>query len=70
MCHGAARALAGIMAGFDSIKSQVTIVDGSGAVLGRIDINSTNATGWGTSRGLIEGHAKEIVDFATGVEAG
>lgn len=70
MRHGATRALVGILAGSDSIKSQVTIVDASGAVLGRIDINSKNATAWGTSRGLIEGHAKEIVDFATGVKAG
>lgn len=70
MRHGAARALVGIMAGSDSIKSQVTIVDASGAVLGRIDIDSKNATAWGTSRGLIEGHAKEIVEFATGVKAG
>lgn len=70
MRHGATRALVGIMAGRDSIESQVRIVDAAGKVLGKIDISSKNATAWGTSRGLIEGHAEEIVEFATGVKAG
>lgn len=69
MRHGAARALVGIMAGKDSIKSEVKIIDAAGKVLGQIDIDSKNATAWGTSRGLIEGHADEIVEFATGVTA-
>lgn len=67
MRHGATRALVGIMAGADSIESTVTIRGTDGAVLGQIDIDSTNASAWGTSRGLIEGHAEEIVEFATGV---
>ena len=64
-----ARALVGIMAGADSIRSAVKIVDASGTVLGQIDINSKNATAWGTSKGLIEGHAEEIIEFATGVKS-
>lgn len=70
MRHGAARALVGIMAGADSVESTVTIRGMDGEVLGQIDIDSSNATAWGTSKGLIEGHAEEIVEFATGVAAG
>jgi len=68
MRHGAARALMGIMAGKDSIKSGVKIIDAGGTVLGQMDVDSGNATAWGTSRGLIEGHADEIVEFATGIK--
>ena len=66
MRHGATRFFVGIMAGRDSIRSTVKVIDASGNVLGQTDVDSTNATAWGTSSGLIESHAEEIVDFATG----
>lgn len=66
MRHGANRALFGIMAGKDSIVSNVRVIDAAGNVLGEIEVNSGNASAWGTSRGLIEGHANEIVGFVTG----
>ena len=66
MRHPAARHTAGIMAGADTIKSQVRILDAQGTELGRIDLFSQNITAWGTAKGLINGHAEKIVDFVTG----
>lgn len=62
MRPGAARALVGIMAGRDKIESSVTVKGFGGKVLSQYVVTSTNATAWGTSHGLIEKHAKEIVD--------
>lgn len=67
MRHPAARALVGLMAGADTIKSVVVITDAEGKELGRIDLFSQNITILGTAKGLIEGHADKIVDFVTGV---
>lgn len=58
--HGAARALVGIMAGRDKIVSHVRVTDASGAVLAAFEVESTNATAWGTTGGLHERHAEEI----------
>lgn len=67
MRHGAARGLLGVMAGKDTIESTVRIVDAAtGKVLGTTQVESGNATAMGTSRGLIEGHAEEIVQFLRG----
>lgn len=67
MRHGAARALVGIMAGKDNITSVVTVLDaGTDTVLGTTEVVSSNATAFGTSSGLIEGHAKEISAFLKG----
>ena len=66
MRHGASRALVGIMAGKDTIRSTVTVSDASGKVLGSSEIDSGNATAWGTTGGLVEGHASEIVAFLRG----
>ncbi len=66
MRNGAARILVGIMAGVDSVRSTVKITDASGTVLGQADVNTKNATAFRTSDGLIESHANEIVDFASG----
>lgn len=66
MRHGATRALVGILAGKDSITSTVKILDDTGKVIGETEVDSGNATAWGTSHGLIEGHADEIVAFLTG----
>lgn len=68
MRHGATRAMVGIMAGRDSIESTVVVTDDKGQVLGQIDIDSKNSTAWGTSGGLIEGHAEEIAAFVTGTK--
>ncbi|ADV28434.1 hypothetical protein Psesu_2602 [Pseudoxanthomonas suwonensis 11-1] len=59
--HGAARALVGIMAGRDKIISHVRVLDPAGAVLASFEVESTNATAWGTTGGLHEKHADEIL---------
>ena len=62
MRHGAARAMLGIMAGSDTIQSTVRIKDqANGSVLAEFAVESKNSTALGTSRGLIEEHADEIV---------
>ncbi len=64
MRHGAARAIAGIMAGSDNILSQVTVRDAvTGAVLAEFVVESKNPSAWGTSRGLIEEHIDKIVSY-------
>jgi hypothetical protein len=63
MRHGAARALVGVMAGTDNIRSVVTVRDApGGSILGSYEIESSNASAWGTSRGLIQDHADSIVE--------
>lgn len=69
MRHGAARALVGVLAGSDDIRSTVRVKDaGTGAVLSEFDVHSTNPTAVGTSRGLIEEHADKIVAVLKGAE--
>jgi hypothetical protein len=63
MRHGATRALVGIMAGSDNIQSTVKIKDQTnGNVLSEFAVESKNPTAWGTSQGLIEDHADQIVE--------
>lgn len=69
MRHGAARALVGIMAGKDTIRSTVEVRDAGGQLLGSSEIDSGNSTAWGTTGGLVEGHASEIVAFLRGTSA-
>lgn len=66
MRHGAARALVGIMAGKDIIRSSVTVSDASGRMIGSSEVDTGNSTAWGTTDGMIEGHAEEIVQFLRG----
>ncbi|MEL4892600.1 hypothetical protein PQU63_09260 [Xanthomonas protegens] len=61
MRSNGARFWAGIMAGRDKIKSRVTVADANGKTAAQFDVESTNSTAWGTSEGLIERHAQEIV---------
>ncbi len=69
MRHGAARALAGIMAGVDNIKSTVKVKDAAtGQVLSEFNVESKNPTAWGTSKGLIEQHADKIVAILKGAK--
>lgn len=56
-----ARFWAGIMAGRDKIISRVRIVGPDGRQAGSFDVESTNTTAWGTTDGLHEKHAEEIV---------
>lgn len=64
MRHGAARALVGIMAGKDTVLSTVQILDPlTGQELGRLNVESGNATAVGSAGGLLRGHADEIADF-------
>ncbi|MBB1060438.1 DUF4410 domain-containing protein [Marilutibacter spongiae] len=61
MRHGGARFMVGIMAGRDSLRSRVRVFDGEGKQIGAFEVESTNATAWGTTGGMIDKHAEEIV---------
>lgn len=64
MRHGATRALVGIFAGTDNMMSTVEVKDSrTNTVKAKFDVSSSNATAWGTSRGLIEDHADQIVQY-------
>ncbi|WP_162374970.1 DUF4410 domain-containing protein [Pseudoxanthomonas sangjuensis] len=64
MRPGAARALVGIMAGKDRVLSTVQVLDPvTGEELGRLNVESGNATAVGSAGGLLRGHADEIADF-------
>lgn len=69
MRHGATRALVGIMAGRDNISSTITVRGSDEKQLALFEVNSVNATAWGTSGGLIEKHAQEIVDRLVSLRA-
>lgn len=56
-----ARAWAGIMAGRDKVASRVRVLDAGGGVLGEFEVESANATAFGSTAGLHEKHADEIV---------
>lgn len=58
-----ARFWAGIMAGKDGIQSTVSIKDmASGRTLMQFTVESSNSTAWGSSQGMIEDHANQIVE--------
>jgi hypothetical protein len=57
----AARFWAGIMAGRDKIVSEVTVFDDAGKQLGSFEVETTNLSAWGSTEGLVEKHADEIV---------
>ncbi|MFV8781139.1 DUF4410 domain-containing protein [Microbulbifer sp. SA54] len=64
MRHGAARALAGVMAGADNITTTVIIRDlQTDSVVGQMEVVSKNPTATGSARGLIEGHADKIAMY-------
>ena len=64
MRHGAARAMAGIFAGTDSMISTVEVKEPkTQSVKAKFDVLSSNATAWGTSQGMIEDHADQIVQY-------
>lgn len=56
-----ARFWAGIMAGRDKIVSNVLVVDVSGSQVGNFEVETFNSTAWGTTDGLMEKHAEELV---------
>lgn len=56
-----ARFWAGIMAGRDKIISHVRIVGADGAQEGNFQVETTNTTAWGSTEGLMQKHADEIV---------
>lgn len=56
-----ARAWAGVMAGRDKVVSQVRVLDGSGKPLDEFEVKSSNVTAFGSTAGLHEKHADEIV---------
>ncbi|MBK1613624.1 hypothetical protein CKO44_09090 [Rubrivivax gelatinosus] len=69
MRHGAARAMVGILAGADNIRSTVRVKDAAtGNVVSEFSVESKNPTALGTSKGLIEEHADKIVAVLKGAE--
>ncbi len=56
-----ARFWAGIMAGRDKIVSSVRVLGADGATIGNFDVETINVTAWGTTGGLMDRHAEEIV---------
>lgn len=56
-----ARFWAGIMAGRDKIISNVRVIGSDGSQVGNFDVETFNSTAWGTTDGLMEKHADEIV---------
>lgn len=56
-----ARFWAGIMAGRDKIVSNVRILGADGKQVGNFDIETFNSTAWGTTDGLMQKHAEELV---------
>lgn len=56
-----ARFWAGIMAGRDKIVSEVAVFDDAGKQVGSFEVETTNLSAWGTTEGLMEKHADEIV---------
>ncbi len=66
MRSGGSRFMSGAFAGCDKIQTTVEIIDPSAnnKVLGSSKFESSNCTGWGTAKGLIDGHVQSIVKFA------
>jgi hypothetical protein len=58
-----ARFWAGIMAGRDKIVSEVEVFDDAGRQVGSFEVETTNLSAWGTTEGLMEKHADEIVGW-------
>lgn len=56
-----ARFLAGILAGRDRIASTVTVSAADGTPLGRYEVETRNLSAFGSTQGLIERHAEEVV---------
>ena len=56
-----ARFWAGIMAGRDKIISNVRVTGADGAQVGNFDVETFNSTAWGTTDGLMQKHAEELV---------
>jgi hypothetical protein len=56
-----ARFWAGIMAGRDKITSNVKVFDQDGKESGSFEVETTNVSAWGSTEGLMEKHADEIV---------
>lgn len=67
--HNAARFLVGIMAGRDKIVSRVRILGADGAQVGNFEVETTNTTAWGSTEGLMQKHAEEIVARTLGRSA-
>jgi hypothetical protein len=64
-----ARFWAGIMAGRDKIISNVRILGVDGGQIGNFEVETTNTTAWGTTDGLMQKHADEIVARTLGRSA-
>ncbi|KAB7762486.1 DUF4410 domain-containing protein [Xanthomonas maliensis] len=60
MRSNGARFWAGVMAGRDKMATSIAVKQGD-ATLAAFDVESTNATSFGSSGGLMETHAEEIV---------
>jgi hypothetical protein len=56
-----ARFWAGIMAGRDKIVSNVRVIGADGKQVGNFEVETFNSTAWGTTDGLMQKHAEELV---------
>ena len=68
MRHGAARALLGIFAGKDTMISIVDVKDpNTNEIKNSFEVESFNISALGTSKGMIEDQADQIISTLTGV---
>ena len=66
MRGGGERIALGIFAGKDIIDTLVLIKSKeNNAILAEFSVESSNNTAWGTTDGLIEGHADKIIQYLT-----
>ncbi|WP_169733407.1 DUF4410 domain-containing protein [Sulfurospirillum arcachonense] len=66
MRNAGVRFAVGIFAGTDRIDTQIIVKDkASGKIVSKFIVQSKNNSAWGTSAGLIEGHADKIVKYLT-----
>ena len=49
------------MAGRDKIVSSVRVIDANGSQVGNFEVETFNSTAWGTTDGLMQKHAEELV---------
>jgi hypothetical protein len=63
MRGGVSRAMLGVLAGKDGVKSNVQVVDASGNRIAESDVSSYNVLAVGSEEDIARMHAKEIADF-------
>ena len=62
----ASREFGGLMAGTDEVKSEIVVHNSEGVEIGRSVVTTANASGWVTSSGFLEHHARDVAAFLGG----